>query len=378
MLDAEGMQNVFDQIDKLWIEPEVNRRTEAGKLPDDFKIFRCLIRLPHNKSPIVEFNDEIGWTAKAEPAPGKEWVPGKPVYLHEIDKITTVQPPEDDGVRTAFVFLFWTGLSYSILFDFTPNVPDGLIAAAEKTQWKYGKIIAEYLQSLLTEQAIHVHDRLQQPLHTIGLWAAPALLPYPLTEILKLLEENDAPGARTVLVTYCSPSFLKTLSTKWGDSEYFASRRNLVDEALFAHENGKYGLTIHTLLPQLEGIITDYITDKLPPEEVPWRQESKTKKFRELVVSNPPSTFSYQRIVESTMQFILQGPVLKTFKVWLGQIDGAFPNRHVIEHGKYDDSLYTEENSIKQFLLLDTVYHIISTHKSIPLPLTSPPTTESS
>jgi len=32
-----------------------------------------------------------------------------------------------------------------------------------------------------------------------------------------------------------------------------------------------------------------------------------------------------------------------------------------VEHGKYDDSLFTEENSIKLFLLIDTIYHIVST-----------------
>ncbi|HEX8459715.1 MAG TPA: hypothetical protein VF656_20640 [Pyrinomonadaceae bacterium] len=311
MLDAEGMKNMFGQIHKLWIEPEVNRRQEAGKLPDGFKIYRCLIRLPQNRPPIVEFNDEIGWVAEAEPAPDKEWIPGQPVYLHDIQKITAVQPPEVDGVRVAFVFLFWVGKSYSIMFDFTPNWPDGSISDEEKEEWSYGKVIAEYLQSLLTEQVIHVHDKFQQLLQKIGLWAAPALLPYPLNKIINRLEENDLSGARAVLVGYCTPSFLKILSSKWWDLEHFTSRKSLIEEALFAHEHGKYGLSIHTLLPQLEGIITDYITTKLPPEEIPWRQESKTKKFRDLVIENPPSTLTYRRIVESTMDFILEGPEME-------------------------------------------------------------------
>lgn len=363
-LDAEGMKGMFEQIHKLWIEPEVKRRQDSGGLPDGFKIYRCLIRLPQNKAPIVEFNNEIGWIAEAEPAPGAEWSPGQAVYLHDIHSITAVQPPEVDGVRVAFVFLFWTGQSYSIMFDFTPNWPAESLSEEEKTDWSYGKVIAEYLQSLITEQVIHVHDKFQQLLQKIGLWAAPALLPYPLAGIIKRLEDNDLPGARAVLLGYCTPAFLKTLSSKWWDSEHFVSRKSLIEEALFAHEHAKYTLSIHTLLPQLEGVITDYISTKLPPEEIPWRQESKTKRFRDLVVENPPSTLTYRRIVESTMDFILEGPVLKTFKRWVDQIDDAFPNRHVVEHGRYDESLYTEENSIKQFLLLDTVYHIMLTHSS--------------
>jgi hypothetical protein len=70
----------------------------------------------------------------------------------------------------------------------------------------------------------------------------------------------------------------------------------------------------------------------------------------------------YRRIVESAIDFILGGPVLATFRKWGDQINQAFPNRHVVEHGKYDESLYTEINSVKLFLLLDTLYQIISHH----------------
>jgi hypothetical protein len=56
----------------------------------------------------------------------------------------------------------------------------------------------------------------------------------------------------------------------------------------------------------------------------------------------------------------LNGPVLSTFKDWQMKIDNSFPNRNAIEHGKYDDSFFTEENSIKLFLLLDTIHSIIA------------------
>ena len=58
----------------------------------------------------------------------------------------------------------------------------------------------------------------------------------------------------------------------------------------------------------------------------------------------------------------LGGPVLETLGSWLERIDEAFPHRHVVEHGKYEEALFTEENSIKLFLLLDTVFHIIVRH----------------
>jgi len=57
---------------------------------------------------------------------------------------------------------------------------------------------------------------------------------------------------------------------------------------------------------------------------------------------------------------MLTGPVLRTFDKWSVAIDNLFPNRHVVEHGKYDDSIFTEENSIKLFLLLDTIYYAMT------------------
>ena len=360
MLDEKGARNLFDQIQKLWIQPEISRRKQIGSWPADFKIFRCLIRLPKDGPPIVEFNDEIQWVASVKIAPGTAFQKGQPVFLYEVQEITAVSPPEVDGQRVAFVYLFWTGNAYQIMFDFTPNVPEGLISNEQKRAWHLGKTIAESLQAILVEKTIHVHDTAQVLLREIGLWAAPALLPYPMTKIIKQLAEGDDAGARHTLLEYCTSEYIEELSSKWWTIEQFGARKKLIQEALNAHKRGEYRLSIHALLPQIEGIITDWIYTKLPEDAIPWRQESKTKKFRDLVLSKPPTTFTYKRIVESAVDFIVGGPVLKTFKRWVDQIDETFPNRHVVQHGKYDDSLFTEENSVKLFLLIDTVYHTIS------------------
>jgi hypothetical protein len=76
-----------------------------------------------------------------------------------------------------------------------------------------------------------------------------------------------------------------------------------------------------------------------------FRPESKTKLFFD-IVKNTLDEKSLLLIVESTSSFILNGPVFQTFKEWESRIMNAFANRHVVEHGKYDSSLYTEENSI--------------------------------
>lgn len=78
---------------KLWVEPEIARRRKTASLPEDFKILRFLIRLPRDRSPIVEFNDEISWVASIKKAPGTSFEKGQKVFLHEVQKVAAVSPP---------------------------------------------------------------------------------------------------------------------------------------------------------------------------------------------------------------------------------------------------------------------------------------------
>lgn len=296
---------------------------------------------------------------------------GQAIYLHEIETIAAVTLPEINGERIAFVYLFFNGFGYQIIFDFSPNVPDEMMSKDEKEKGalSISQAIAESLQAVLVERVIHIHDSSQEQLQKIGLWAAPALLPYPLSKIIRQIEEDDIKGARNTLVRYCTPQYIEQISSKWWAAEQFDARKNLLKDALHAHETGMYGLSIHALLPQVEGIITDWVYENLPANEAPpWRTESKTKKFLDLTLEEPLTTFTYRRIVESAIDFILSGPVLETFKKWNQLINEAFPNRHVVGHGRYEESLFSEENSIKLVLLLDTIYHIITSHEQSSLP----------
>jgi hypothetical protein len=104
----------------------------------------------------------------------------------------------------------------------------------------------------------------QVELQKLGLWAVPALLPYPLCKIINELQKNNISGARSVFINHCSYSFLEGLIVKWWNNEQFRERKGPIEEAILAHKNQQYYLSICGLLPQLEGIITDWISTKLP------------------------------------------------------------------------------------------------------------------
>jgi hypothetical protein len=357
-MDQEGYKNLFGQIHNLWIEPEFSKRQAEGKLPPNFKIHRCRILFPKHTSPIVEFNQEIQWEAEAKAANKTGFIAGQPVYLDEIRSIESVHPPKVGGQRVAFIYLYFNGKSYDIIFDFTPNVPEEISIDRE---WRFGKHIAESIEAILSELSINVEEPVIELLQQIGLWFAPALVPYPISKIIKQLMAQDKQGALETLVTHCNNEFLQQLTSKWFSIDEFSQRKTLISAALDAHYNSQYGLSIYALLPQLEGIVTDWIYTKVTDmNDVPWRQESKTKKLRDLILDQPPETWVYQRIVESTINFIVSGPVLETFNDWNAKINEGFPNRNVVQHGKYDMDLTTELNSLKLILLLDSVYYIVS------------------
>src|SRR5512140_3778396 len=90
MLSEEGTAHLFKQVHQLWIEPELSRRKHLGTLSPNFKIFRCLVRLPLDRPPLVQFNDEIAWEVKIKTAPGCTITKGQTVYLHNISEIVAV------------------------------------------------------------------------------------------------------------------------------------------------------------------------------------------------------------------------------------------------------------------------------------------------
>ncbi len=360
MLDEEGARNLFKQVDSLWIQPEIEGRRAAKRLPENFRIRQCLIRLPLHSPPIVEFNAEISWVVRAKVAPPESINVGDPVYIENIQEITAVQPPEFDGTRVAFLYLYWNGTSYHIAFDFSPNVRSEPADEICSDSWNIGSVLADSIQSLVLEKTIFIHDKFQELLSKFGLCAAPALLPYPLGEIAMKLREGSADKASRLLVSHCHHKFLSTLTAKWWRIAPFLARKTLIEDALSAHREGKYSLSIHALLPQVEGVITDWVLSQVTEDELPWRSESKTKKFGNLVLPDNPTPYVYKRIVESAIDFINRGPVQETFRRWSATIEESFPNRHVVAHGRYEESLFTEENSIKLLLLLDTVCHIVS------------------
>lgn len=338
------------------IESEFKRRKDAGVLSSEsIELSRILMRFPPNGPTIVEFNNEITLEGEVRTVPGASFNKiGQPVTIQDIRKIIKVYPPMVDGKIVHFIYIHYLGSGYLIISSFKPVKSAQSGTDANFTAYD---ALTAIQQSTLQEEIIRSADL--QELGRIGLWQVPSLIPYPMNKIIEQLRIHDDEGARRTLISNCSHDFIRKLSNKWWDIEAFKKRAELIEDAVSSHESGKYRLSIHALVPHIEGIISDYVYSKLG-DSIPFRQESKTKKFQDLLLNKELSLYTFNAVVQSASDFILSGPVLKTFGNWSMKMDNLFPNRHVVEHGRYDDSIFTEENSIKLFLLLDTIHYAIS------------------
>ena len=359
-LDEQASQRMFHQTHSIWVEPELRRRRERGELPLDFQIRRCLILFPQEKAPIVHFNEEVPWDGFVKLTPSAKLEPGDSVFLSQVERIENVNPPEVDGKRVAFIYLYPSWQGWKLVWDATPNFPDMDVKASGTEDWEIGRIIAASLNQNLTDRVVAFHDTVKDSTRAIGLWAVPSLVPNPLAAIADKCAAGDLDGAKKLLIGHCTDDFLRHRVDTWGTNELFRRRDDVFKEAIWAHATRKYALSVSALMPQVEGVVTEWIHGQAPGTQVPRKEISKLKKMEEIVMAKYKMSLTDSLIVRSFVDFMVGGPMLSTFNDWFGPLLDPFPNRHAIAHGRFIADYFSEENSIKVFLLLDTFYALIS------------------
>jgi hypothetical protein len=260
-----------------------------------------------------------------------------------------------DDKPVAFIYLYWTGFSYQAVFDASPNDPE---FDQEAYEFQLGETISQHLNLKMIERVVRLTKNVQPQLRQIGLWPATSLLPYPLSKIAERVENGANDDARKILVEHCTPTFIYRLVGTWRPINVFNSRKELFTQAVNAHERQWFQLSISALVPQIEGIVSDWLYSTIYSDDNRRNIKTKFDDFRSAIEKVPEFHWLYWEALSAIVEFICadkDGDPLKTFWNWLERIDPAFPNRHVISHGRYDEHVFTEENSIKLFLLLDTI-----------------------
>jgi hypothetical protein len=113
-LPVEGQQRLLRQIFEFWVNPEIERRRNAGALPPGFALLSAQVILNIGEPTLVRLNEEV--RAGMQVIPNTDVVKGSAVYWDQIKEIKDFQLTDDDPNAGHFT-IFWNGKGWLIVFD---------------------------------------------------------------------------------------------------------------------------------------------------------------------------------------------------------------------------------------------------------------------
>jgi len=199
-----------------------------------------------------------------------------------------------------------------------------------------------------------------------GFWFPPSGSLGIIYAVKKLKNQGQATpeNVRQVIIDYYENddySNLRNMVNDWRKNPYFANRMHIIADALEAHINGMYTLSIPAILPLVEGILTDIVG----------RRATRADGGISGWAGNAIETWYLDTFRESSkdaiITFVSGSPVYgsidpafftpSTFPTWLATqgADGKqILQRHAILHGVQTD-YNSKENSLRAFLILDVL-----------------------
>ena len=350
-------KNFREEIFGRWIEPELDRRFGEGGIPEGFTMSRVLILLPSGRTPLVQFDEEIKWGVDVELAPNVQLESGDEPLLYEVTRVRSFNPPKFEGRWVSFIYAFWVGNELKAHFDFRPDLPD---FEKHEVEYHLSSDVSDHLNTEMMDRIAWLATHAKIGLGKIGLWIVPALFPFPISKIIERIRAGETDEARQILLDSADGNFIeKNLVHTWHTIEAFDVRHDAFNEALSAHEQGMYHASIATLIDHIEGVIVDWLHEILPVGDVKYKTKSRMAQFHSVLKKIPRLEYMYEEALESSLEFLTSDDNAPTpfqaFKNWHDKIDPNFAARHVVQHGKYISEIYTKENSVKLFLLLDTI-----------------------
>lgn len=203
------------------------------------------------------------------------------------------------------------------------------------------------------------------PITEAGFWIPPSAPGGLLRELKSLTAEgNTTPyDVRSAIVVYYEADdfyALKAMVSGWSRNTYFHDRMHIIEDALDAHMAGKYTLSIPTLLPLVEGILTSIIGPRSRSEGMGrWVNDA---------FENMLGTFLREVCKDAVIAYITGYAIYRfvehntpeEYPKWLennGLESKQTLQRHAILHGWQTD-YDSKENSLRAFFMLDVLAHL--------------------
>jgi hypothetical protein len=343
------------QILRLYVFPEIEKRIDTGhistqSLPIEIKQFRVSFRRERGEHyiPVVEINDEVKLIAEVKFKNKKK--PGEVVTLADIDtKECYLTPPEYDG-RPANYFLWRsTFLSNTFIFDMTQDVPSQF--AIDSTRKTYFPIL-EFVNA-------NEFIKVVRPLEKFRILSSNNWPPAPgyCPQIMYKLHSNPTlitdKSFIDVVSSIYTIDYWKNKLDFWSEIDFFPGRNIYIERAIKAHYQDDFIASIHILVPQFEGIVTDYLEKCI--DNLHGHFSEKIGILHEICLSRKVLLYP-KEVLEVAFNFISNGSfwshtsTIKDQKIEI--------NRHGIVHGLFT-GFECKEISLKYLILVDMLSYIL-------------------
>ncbi len=197
-------------------------------------------------------------------------------------------------------------------------------------------------------------------------WFVPTLLSQDQVADLQRIAvvDKDADAAIVKLIEYSDEGLDKRIVDAAYACKAFKNRRALIGEALEAHIEGRYALSIPVFLAQAEGAYLQTLEKHGISGDMLFRKSNWDSNDIEALIEELPVS---EIVVASTLrgfstamytQFAAKVYSSQDLKSLKNQYSKGFLSRHAVFHG-WDESYNSKENSIKALFLLDSIREII-------------------
>jgi uncharacterized protein (UPF0332 family) len=117
----EGQQRFLQQAFSFWVAPEIQRRSERGLLPSNFKFLAAqIVFWPDGRSLEVRLNNEVQCSFLVEPTRDIVAEGDKVIGIDDIDRVIEIRPPTEEA-DAGHVTILRLRESWCFTFDFTYN-----------------------------------------------------------------------------------------------------------------------------------------------------------------------------------------------------------------------------------------------------------------
>lgn len=206
------------------------------------------------------------------------------------------------------------------------------------------------------QERLELDEKTVRAFKAAGWPIAPSMDGQLRSRVVELFEQGKASYAtQTILGHYRRGGSANLIAAveSWNDHPLFSPRMHIIKDSLFAHLEGFYTLSVPALIPQVEGILTEYAA--LHRTQVSYGKISQV--YRAAIGDPNEHTFDVWPIASSLL-YLLENSIY-IFTDFEAELQKAVPartaTRHTILHGVnigYDRQMH----SLRVFILLDAIY----------------------